>query len=80
MNIYFVTPAPAQSGDILVLQDDEKTPIESFLSRDEAEDFAQRLARRHPGNQFWVMEGSAKKAFITDPLPVQECAPTVMEF
>jgi len=80
MNIYFVTPAPAQGGDIRVLQDDEKTPIVSFLDQKEAEDFAQRMARRYPGNQFWVMEGSAKKAFITDPLPVQECAPTVVEF
>ncbi|MGX5710490.1 hypothetical protein [Brucella lupini] len=80
MNIYFVTPAPTQGGDIRVLQDDEKTPIVGFLSHEEAEDFAQRMARRFPGLQFWVMEGTATKAFITDPLPVRECVPAVGEF
>lgn len=80
MNIYFVTPAPAQSGDIRVLQDDEKTPIVSFLDQEEAECFAQCMARRFPGVQFWVMEGAATKAFITDPLPVRECTPAVGEF
>ncbi|MCO7739178.1 hypothetical protein NJB95_21615 [Brucella intermedia] len=80
MNIYFVTPAPAQSGDIRVLQDDKKTPIVSFLDQEEANDFAQRMARRYPGNQFWVMEGTATKAFITDPLPVRKCTPAVGEF
>lgn len=80
MNIYFVTPAPAQGGDICVLQDDEKTPIMGFASVDDAEDMAQRMARRYPGLQFWVMEGTATKAFTTDPLPVRECTPAVGEF
>ncbi len=80
MNIYFVTPAPAQGGDICVLQDDEKTPLVSFLDQEEAGDFAQRMARRFPGTQLWVMEGTATKAFITDPLPVRECTPAVGEF
>lgn len=80
MNIYFVTPAPAQGGDIRVLQDDDRTPIVSFLSHEDAEDFAQRMARRFPGIQFWVMEGAATKAFITDPLPVRECSPAVVAF
>lgn len=80
MEIYFVTPAPAQCGDVRVLRDDDKTPVESFLSRNDAEDFAQRMARRFPGVQFWVMASAVTKAFISDPLPVRECTPAVGEF